>query len=128
MSNLQQICENEKLNSVVARYSSFPNTSLFVGDGYTFLGEDPMCVNSAAAIRAAGLASGRVPASYNPSGQLMAHGVRGLTLASPFSQGCDSGCVGFSSDPRNKVVKPLYTMHVYSGTTPSVNTVTGMYP
>jgi len=122
-------CDQEKMMALAQRYATFPNDlGLFQGPGYNFPAPDPMCMNSAAAVYQAGLNSGRVSASLNPSGMLFSKGLQGLTLAAPNSSGCDSGCYSIRPDPRVDVTKgSLYQSHVYDGSKPSVNTVTGMY-
>ena len=121
-------CDQEKMMQLAQRYATFPNDlGLFQGPGYNFPAPDPMCMNSTAAIYQAGLNAGRVSASINPSGMLFAQGNQGLTLSAPNSSGCDKGCYSIRPNPSNRTVKPLYTPHVYSGPSPSVHTVTGMY-
>lgn len=125
---------DQALLKLAAKYTQVPNNlAIFVGPGFTMAApsQAPGCQNTMAATLQAGLAAGGVPASLNPSGQLYSRGLMGLTLESPFSSSCDPGCFYTHPDPRNAIVKPLYTGYSYKlpeSSMPTANTARGMYP
>jgi hypothetical protein len=118
------------LLKLAAKYTPVPNDlGMFQGPGFTMAAPAPGCPGSMTATFQAGLSAGRVPASLNPSGQLMnSRGNAGLTLESPLSGQCDPGCFGRNPDPRNLRVKPLYVPHSYKlSNAPTASTARGMY-
>lgn len=122
--------DDPSLIKLAAKYTRIPNDlGMFQGPGFTMAPPQPGCQGSMQATLQAGLAAGRVPASYNPAGQLYSRGSSGLTLEAPNSSQCDPGCLGINSDPRNPRVKPLYTAHTYKlAYAPTASTARGMYP
>lgn len=122
--------DDPSLIKLAAKYTRIPNDlGMFQGPGFTMAPPQPGCQGSVQATLQAGLAAGRVSASYNPSGQLYSRGSSGLTLEAPNSLQCDPGCVNIHPDPRNPRVKPLYTAHTYQlAYAPTASTARGMYP
>lgn len=62
----------------------------------------------------------------NPAQALYVSGDRGLFTASPFTNQCDTKCLGTCPDPRLRIVKPLYQGYRPQGG-PTIYQTNGMY-
>jgi hypothetical protein len=74
---------------------------------------------------------GLSPVTTNPAAQLYTSGTLNQVLLSASNSQCDTGCLGFKTDPRTLTAKPLYSASAFRASEgqvlPNAYNVVGMY-